>query len=640
MCGLVGIFDARGERPVDRALLVRMNDAIRHRGPDGDGVFLAPGLGLAHRRLAIIDVDHGAQPLFNEDNTVAVVFNGEIYNFQPLMAELEALGHRFATCCDTEVIVHGWEEWGPDCVKRFRGMFAFALWDANSQTLFLARDRLGKKPLYYAELPDGQVIFASELKGLMRHPGFKRTLDPRAIEDYFALGYVPESRTIYQSAAKLEPAERLVWRRGAAPRRDCYWRLRMTQDGPATLEDATEDLAARLDEAVRLRMIADVPLGAFLSGGVESSGIVALMAGQSGRPVNTFCIGFGDRAFDESAYAQQLADRYATNHEMRVVDPDSFDLVDRLAGIYDEPFADSSAMPTYRVCAMAREHVTVALSGDGGDEAFAGYRRYLWHHREGQARAVLPAALRRPVFGLLGKLYPKLDWAPRMLRAKTTFLELAMDPADAFFHSVSVLSDAMRGRIFSAEFKRNLQGHHANETMRRHMAAADTDVPLLQAQYTDIKTWLSGDILVKTDRASMANSLEVRAPLLDHEIVEWASTLPVTQKLKGRNGKAVLKSAFEPLVPRDLLYRPKQGFSIPLASWFRGPLARKLRQAVTGPVLADCGFFDMAALETLVNRHQSGLHDHAPVLWSLLMFESFLRRDSGDFGAGGGPNIL
>jgi len=638
MCGLVGIFDARGERPVDRTVLLRMNDALRHRGPDGDGVFLAPGLGLAHRRLAIIDVDHGAQPLFNEDRTVAVVFNGEIYNFQPLIAELEALGHRFATRCDTEVIVHGWEEWGADCVTRFRGMFAFALWDANTQTLFLARDRLGKKPLYYAELPDGQVIFASELKGLMRHPGFKRVIDPRAVEDYFALGYVPEPRTIYQGAAKLEPAERLVWRRGAAPRRDCYWRLRMTQDGPAKIGDAADDLTARLEEAVRLRMIADVPLGAFLSGGVDSSGIVALMAGQSSRPVNTFCIGFGDRAFDESAYAQKIADRYATNHEMRVVDPDSFELVDRLAEIYDEPFADSSAMPTYRVCALAREHVTVALSGDGGDEAFAGYRRYLWHHREGRVRAALPAGLRRPVFSLLGRVYPKLDWAPRMLRAKTTFLELAMDPAEAFFHSVSVLSDAMRARIFSPEFKRALQGHHAIETLRRHMTASDTDVPLLQAQYTDIKTYLPGDILVKVDRASMANSLEVRAPLLDHEIIEWASALPVELKLDGANGKAILKRAFEPLVPSDLLHRPKQGFSIPLAAWFRGPLAERVRQAVTSPVLAECGYFDMAVLESLVTRHQSGRHDHAPVLWSLLMFESFLRRDSGDSGIGGAEN--
>lgn len=629
MCGLVGIFDSRGRRPVDARLLTRMNDAISHRGPDGDGVHLEPGLGLGHRRLAIIDIAHGDQPLFNEDHTVAVVFNGEIYNFQELMKELEALGHRFRTRCDTEVIVHGWEEWGPDCVKRFRGMFAISLWDSNTETLFLARDRLGKKPLYYSVLADGTVIFGSELKALMQHPGLSRKIDPRSIEDYFALGYVPEPQTIYTAASKLEPAERMVWRRGEAPRKDIYWDLKMSESGPADFEEAQDTLLNKLDEAVRMRLISDVPLGAFLSGGVDSSGVVGLMAQQSEKPVNTFCIGFDDQSYDESNYAQQVASRYDTDHRLRIVDPNAFDLVDRLADIYDEPFADSSAIPTYRVCKLAREHVTVALSGDGGDEAFAGYRRYLWHHREGQVRALLPKAARRSVFGTLARVYPKMDWAPRPLRAKNTFEELAMDPLEAFFHSISILSDEMRAGIFSAEFKRDLQGYHAKETLQRHMVAADTDVPLLQAQYIDIKTWLPGDILVKVDRASMANSLEVRAPLLDHEIISWASSLPVSHKLEGRNGKRLLKSAFESLVPSDLLYRPKQGFSVPLAAWFRGPLAEKVRAAVTGPVLADSGYFNTETLTMLVDRHQSGMRDHSPVLWSLLMFESFLRRDQG-----------
>ena len=630
MCGLVGLFDSRGRRPIDRALLARMNDVIAHRGPDGDGFHFEPGLGLGHRRLAIIDLAHGDQPLFNEDRTVMVVFNGEIYNFRPLMKELEALGHRFATRCDTEVIVHGWEEWGADCVTRFRGMFAFALWDSKTETLFLARDRLGKKPLYYAELDDGTVAFGSELKTLMQCPGLARDIDPCAVEDYFALGYIPEPRTIYKTAQKLEPAERIVWRRGAAPRKDIYWDLRMSEAGPVDFEEAREELVRRLTEAVRMRLIADVPLGAFLSGGVDSSGIVALMAQLTDKPVNTFSIGFDDRAFDESNYAQQIATRYTTDHRLRIVDPNAFDLVDRLNGIYDEPFADSSSMPTYRVSALAREHVTVALSGDGGDEAFAGYRRYLWHHREGRVRAMLPRFARRTAFGLLGRIYPKMDWAPRPLRAKTTFEELAMDPLEAFFHSVSVLSDGLRAAIFSPAFKRDLQGYHAKDTLRRHMDAAGTDEPLLQAQYTDIKTWLPGDILVKVDRASMANSLEVRAPLLDHEVIGWASSLPVTHKLRGRNGKRLLKSAFEPLVPHDLLYRPKQGFSIPLAAWFRGPLADKVRAAVTGPVLADSGYFDGGTLTALVERHQSGLRDHSAVLWSLLMFEAFLRCARGE----------
>jgi len=629
MCGLVGLFNSRSRDDVDRVLLTRMNDAIYHRGPDGDGFHYEPGIGLGHRRLAIIDVVHGDQPMYNEDRSVKLVYNGEIYNFQPLMKELEALGHTFATRCDTEVVVHGWEEWGPDCVKRFRGMFTIALYDTNSETLFLARDRLGKKSLYYAELADGTVLFGSELKALMQHPGFAREIDPCAVEDYFALGYVPEPRTIYKGAAKLEPAERLVWRRGQRPRKDIYWDLRMSETGPADFDEAREGLRARLTEAVRIRLISDVPLGAFLSGGVDSSGIVALMAGMTDKPVNTFSIGFEDRAYDESNYAQQVAARYETDHRSRIVDPNAFDLVDKLSGIYDEPFADSSSMPTYRVSALARENVTVALSGDGGDEAFAGYRRYLWHHREGQVRAMVPQVARRSVFGTLARLYPKMDWAPRPLRAKNTFEELAMDPLEAFFHSVSVLSDNLRGAIFSDGFKRELQGYHAKETLGRHMSAADTDVPLLQAQYVDIKTWLPGDILVKVDRASMANSLEVRAPLLDHEVVEWASSLPVSHKLVGRNGKRLLKSAFEQLVPNDLLYRPKQGFSIPLAAWFRGPLAEKVRTAVTGPILAESGFFNPKTLTELVDRHQSGLRDHSAVLWSLLMFESFLRRDQG-----------
>jgi asparagine synthase (glutamine-hydrolysing) len=629
MCGLVGIFDSRGEQPVDEALLRRMNDSIAHRGPDGDGVFMAPGIGLGHRRLAIIDIAGGDQPLFNEDQSVVVVFNGEIYNFQALMTELEACGHRFRTRCDTEVIVHGWEEWGPDCVKRFRGMFAFALWDKNSETLFLARDRMGKKPLYYAALADGAMLFGSELKALTVNPRTPRDIDIHAVEDYFGYGYIPEPRSIYKSVSKLPAAHRIVWRRGEAMRLDAYWDLDMGEDGPSDFPDAVEQLTERLREAVDLRLIADVPLGAFLSGGVDSSGIVALMAGLMDEPVNTFSMGFGHRAFDESDYAAEVAERYHTNHHMRMVDPDSFDLVDQLSGIYDEPYGDSSAMPTYRVCALAREHVTVALSGDGGDELFAGYRRYLFHQREERLRAMIPAAIRAPLFGALAAIYPKMDWAPQFLRAKNTFQELAMDSAGAFFHSVAMISDPIRDRLFSPSFKQSLGGYHASDVVRGHMAAANTDNPLLQAQYTDFKTWLPGDILVKVDRASMANSLEVRAPLLDHAFVEWGARLKGDFRLNGAEGKHILKKAFEPLVPHHLLYRPKQGFSVPLSAWFRGPLKDRVRDAVTSPVLADSGIFDMAFLKRLVDQHQSGLRDHGTVLWVTLMFEAFLRRDAG-----------
>ena len=625
MCGIAGIFDAEGRRPIDRAMLVRMNDTIRHRGPDGDGYYIGPGIGLGHRRLSIIDPAGGDQPMFNEDGTVAIVFNGMIYNFQALTRELTQLGHRFATRCDTEVVVHAWEEWGADCVKRLRGMFAFALWDENKETLFLARDRLGKKPLYYSRLNDGMVLFGSELKALTADPRFDRQIDVTAMEDYFAYGYVPDPKTIYRAARKLPPAHSLTLRRGQAAEPVPYWDVRFDASGPASEEEACSELIARLRAAVDMRLISDVPLGAFLSGGVDSSGIVALMAGLVDKPINTFSIAFGHRDFDESDYARVVAERYATDHHVRQVDPDAFDLVDRLAGIYDEPFGDSSAIPTFRVSALARERVTVALSGDGGDEVFAGYRRYLWHHREEQLRRMLPAGLRRPVFGLLGQVYPKLDRAPRFLRAKHTFQELAADAVEGYFMSVSVLGDGLRRSLYSPALKRELDGYHAIEVLRQHMEAADTDDPLMAAQYADLKTWLAGGILTKVDRASMANSLEVRVPLLDHEVVEWSATLPPELKLKGQTGKHLLKRAFEPYVPEDLLYRPKQGFSVPLAAWFRGPLKDRVRQAVTGPSLAETGYFDPTALTRLVDQHQSGARDHSAPLWSLLMFESFLR---------------
>lgn len=631
MCGLVGIFASRGQGPVDRALLRRMNDRILHRGPDGDGEFFGPGIGLGHRRLAIIDVGGGHQPLFNEDGSVVVVFNGEIYNYQGLVTELEACGHAFHTRSDTEVIVHAWEEWGPDCVTRFRGMFAFALWDANRETLFIARDRLGKKPLYYAGLSDGTLVFGSELKALLAHPGVATDLDPLAVDDYFAYGYVPDPRSIYRAVAKLPAAHRLVWRRGGEMKIDEYWRLRMDPGMEKAGQDYCEELRDRLAEAVRLRLISDVPLGAFLSGGVDSSGIVALMARQSDRAAKTFSISFGDKEFDESAYARMVADRYHTDHLARTVSPDCFDLIDRLAAIYDEPFGDSSALPTFRVCAMAREGVTVALSGDGGDELFGGYRRYAWHCREERLRALLPSGLRKPLFGLLGQVYPKLDWAPKVLRAKTTFQELGLDSAEGYFHTLTALSDDLRAALYSPAFKRMLQGYHPAQVVGRHMAAAGTDDPLLQAQYADMKTWLSGRMLVKVDRASMANSLEVRSPLLDHDLAEWAARLPPDLKLQGGEGKYVLKRALEPLVPHDVLYRPKRGFSIPIARWFRGPLRGRLREAVEGPALAATGFFDMAVLTRMVDQHQSGQRDHSAALWVVLMFESFLRH------AGQGP---
>jgi len=626
MCGIVGIFDRVGTRAIDRGLLSRMNESQHHRGPDEGGLHLEPGLGLGHRRLSIIDLATGQQPLFSRDRNLVVTFNGEIYNFMTVRDELERLGYQFATHSDTEVIVYAWDAWGEDCVRRFNGMFAFAVWDRPRQTLFLARDRIGVKPLYYAETADGLVLFGSELKALMEHPDLPRAIDPLAVEEYFGYGYVPEPRTIFRGVWKLPPAFRLTLRRGEPYRAESYWDVRFTRDDSITEAAARDELVARLREAVRKRLVSEVPLGAFLSGGVDSSAVVAMMAGISPEPVNTCSISFGDRDYDESRFAQQVAERYRTNHRVERVDPDDFSLVDHLAWLYDEPYADSSALPTYRVCELARRQVTVALSGDGGDENLAGYRRYRWHTYEERVRSLLPLAVRRPLFGLLGRVYPKLDWAPKVVRAKSTLQALARDSVEGYFHSVSIMGDPLRERLYSQSFKRDLGGHAAVDVLRAHAAQAPTDDPLSLVQYLDFKTYLVGDICTKVDRASMAHALEVRSPFLDYELVEWLSSLPPGLKLHGREGKYLLKTAMEPYLPGDIMYRPKMGFAVPLASWFRGPLRERLRESVLGPRMLDSGYFERRFLASLVDDHQSGVKDHSAALWSLLMFDGFLRR--------------
>lgn len=626
MCGITGIIDIRGSREVDRAVLQRMNDSQQHRGPDDGRLHIEAGIGLGHRRLSIIDIATGQQPLFNEDGSVVVVFNGEIYNYQQLIPELQTLGHVFHTRSDTEVIVHAWESWGADCVLHFRGMFAFALWDRNQQTLFMARDRLGVKPLYYALLDDGILLLGSELKSLLAHGGLRRDIDPRGVEEYFALGYVAEPRTIFKQAQKLSPGHSLMIRRGlAVPEPLAYWDVRFSLNNPISVLDAQAELVQRLQESVRLRMVSEVPLGAFLSGGVDSSAVVAMMAGLSTEPVNTCSIGFDDPAFNESQFAQQVADRHQTRHRLEIVGSDDYDLIDTLARLYDEPYADSSAIPTYRVCELARKHVTVALSGDGGDESLGGYRRYRMFLMEERLRSVLPMAVRRPLFGLLGRLYPKADWAPRMLRAKTTFEGLARNSVESYCHSVSILREPMRQALFSPGFKSELAGYNAQTVFDRHAMNAGTDDPLALIQYLDLKTYLVGDINTKVDRASMAHSLEVREPLMDHELVEWLATLPSSLKIQGQEGKYIFKKSMELHLPHEVLYRPKMGFSVPLARWFRGPLKQRVRSAVLGDRLLATGWFNTAYLHHLVDAHQSGARDYSAPLWTLLMFEAFLR---------------
>ena len=626
MCGIVGIWDSRGMRVIAPESLARMNESQHHRGPDETGTFLAPGVALGHKRLSIIDLATGQQPLFNEDRSIVVVFNGEIYNFQELIPELTALGHVFRSRSDTEVIVHAWESWGEACVDRFRGMFAFALWDERQQTLFLGRDRLGVKPLFYAQLPDGMLLFGSELKSLLAHGGLKREIEPRSVEDYFALGYVPEPRTIFSSALKLAPGHTLLLRRGqplAAPRR--YWDVQFSGSNPISDADAQAELFERLREGVRLRMISEVPLGAFLSGGVDSSAVVAMMARHSRGPVNTCSISFDDPKFDETPFARQVAARYGTNHFVERVETDDFDLIDTLAALYDEPYADSSAIPTYRVCQLARKHVTVALSGDGGDESFGGYRRYRLHMAEERMRAALPLGVRQPLFGALGRLYPKLDWAPRFVRGKSTFQSLARNSVEAYLHSVSIFRDDMRARLFTPEFKRKLAGHRAADVFHGHAQRAGTDDALSLIQYIDMQTYLVGDINTKVDRASMAHSLEVREPLMDHPLVEWVASLPSHLKLRRGEGKWLLKKSFETHLPETVLYRPKMGFAVPLARWFRGPLRERVRSALLDGELGRTGFFERSYLEHLIDAHQSGRREYSGPLWSLMMFEAFLR---------------
>ncbi|MDR2092156.1 MAG: amidotransferase 1, exosortase A system-associated [Azoarcus sp.] len=626
MSGIVGLFDLQGLRDFDCTLVREMNESQRHRGPNDGRLHLEPGLALGHRRLSVVGIATGQQPLLNEEGSVALVFDGEIYNYQALASELAALGHVFRSGSDTEVILHAWEAWGEACVGHFRGMFAFALWDRARQTLFLARDRLGAKPLYYAALGDGSVIFGSELKALMRHPGFVRKLDSRAVEEFFAFGYVPDPRTIFLSAWKLPPGHTVSVRRGGplpVPRE--YWDIRFSLDNPIGFEEAAAEFGGRLREAVRLRMAAETPLGALLTGDADSSAVFAAMAGVSEKPVDACSIAFGKAGAKEAALADTVARRYCGNHFSGTARADDFDLLDTLSGLYDEPFADNATMPFYRLCALARERMTVALSGVGGDEILAGHRRYRLHLAGERLRAVLPAGVRQPIFGLLGGLYSVTGWAPRIFRGRAVFQAFAKDTVEAYFHSVSLLDDDMRRRLFSPSFRRDLAGYEAIEVFRRHIRRAQTSDPLALVQYLDIKTSLAGCVNTRVDRASMAHSLEVRAPLLDHMLVEWLAALPSAFKLRGREGRFLLKKTMAAQLPRNVLYRSGKRFTVPFDHWLRGSFKGRVREIILGDTLAATGIFDAGYLQHLVDTHLLGVRDHGVSLYALLTFEAFLR---------------
>ncbi|MDE2596172.1 MAG: amidotransferase 1, exosortase A system-associated [Sphingomonadales bacterium] len=625
MCGIAGIFHLTTAKPVDPARLERMCDAIAHRGPDGQGVWTAPGVALGHRRLSIIDVAGSPQPMASSDGRAMLVFNGEIYNYRELRAELRAGGAMFHTDGDSEVILAAYQRWGVDCLPRLHGMFAFAIYDLEKRSLLLARDRLGVKPLFTAQLSDGSLIFGSELKALTAHPLLRREADPLAVEDYLTWGYVPDSRSILKGVNKLPAGHYQLLRHDApAPAPVQWWDVSFAERRKGSAADLEAELLHLLREAVTSRMVADVPLGAFLSGGVDSSSVVALMAEASASPVKTCSIGFDVAALDETGYAEQVAQRFHTDHRARTVSPDDFAAVDALAGMFDEPFADASALPTWRVCQLARETVTVALSGDGADEAFAGYRRHLFQRNEDRVRGLLPQGLRGPLLGGLGRVWPKADWAPRPLRAKSTLQSLAASSEAGYARALSVTPPELRDTLYSPDFLRLRGDYRAEDDLEALMARAPARSGLDKAQYADLKFWLPGDILTKVDRTSMAVSLEAREPLLDHRLIEFAASLPENLRTHGRQGKWLMKQTMRRYLPDDVLFRPKQGFVTPIAQWFRGPLAGAAREIGSSAALARTGWFDAPRLRSLAEAHIAGRSDHSRLLWQMLMLDRSL----------------
>ncbi len=627
MCGIAGIFHGPTPKPVDPVRVERMCDAMVHRGPDGAGVWTDQGVGLGHRRLSIIDLEGSPQPMHSADKRAVIVFNGEIYNYRQLRRELEGEGAQFNTDGDTEVILAAYQRWGADCLKRLDGMFTFALFDTQARELFIARDRLGVKPLFLAELSDGSLAFASEMKGLLAHPLLKRRIDVAAVDDYLAWGYVPDTRSILQGVRKLPAGHFLLLEQGkplSQPKQ--WWDISFAERRKGSEADLSAELVNLLREAVRSRMVADVPLGAFLSGGVDSSSVVALMAETSQSPVQTCSIGFDVSEVDETSYAKQVAELFQTDHRERIVGNDDFTAMDQLVGMFDEPFADASALPTWRVCQLARENVTVALSGDGADEAFAGYRRQVFHAHEERARSLLPASLRQPLFGTLGKLWPKADWAPRPFRAKSTLLALAGDGDAGYARGLSVLTADQRSAIYADPARKALGGYKAEDELIALMRGAPARSGLDRAQYADLKFWLPGDILTKVDRTSMAVSLEAREPLLDHRLIEFAATLPEKFRVKRSTGKYLLKKSMERYLPQNILYRQKQGFVTPIAQWLRGPLASQARGVAQSQMLINSGLFDSSHLSNLAEMHISGRSDNSRVLWQMMMLDKSLQR--------------
>ncbi len=622
MCGIAG-FVTNHDSKADPAIVRAMCDRMLHRGPDGYGHFEEGPAGLGHLRLSIIDLEGGWQPIGNEDGRLQVIFNGEIYNYLELREELERRGHRFTTHSDTEVLVHLYEEEGERMTERLNGMFAFAIWDRHAGELFLARDRFGKKPLYYStSIPGYRIAFASELKAFAAMPSVDYSFRPESVADFLAFSYVPDPDSIYKSIQKLPPATTLLLGAGG-PRSRRYWKLEFGEEEAAGREDAISDLGHLAADAVTKRMISDVPLGAFLSGGVDSSGVVAYMSQAAAGRVKTFSIGFTSKEFDETRYARQIVSRYSTDHYEKTVTPDISEMLGVLVNHFDEPFGDSSAVPALYLSRMTRERVTVALSGDGADEIFGGYRRYRFGVAEERVRRNYLGSFGQKVAASIGRVYPKFDYLPRPFRAKATLMNLGLDLGDAYYSSLTTFRDESLRDILAPELVEALGGYDPREVYRDRFRRVAHLPALQQMQAVDVETYLPGDILVKADRATMAYSLEGRSPWLDYRIAERAARLPASWKIKGLQGKYIFKKLLEPLVPHDILYRPKMGFSVPLAHWFRTSLVPVYRQTVLS------GEADALVARTEANRlleqHLSGLHDHSRKLWNVLILACWWR---------------
>ena len=629
MCGIAGYLTTDLTRK-DASLLQSMCDRLSHRGPDSFGHFVEPPVALGHRRLSIIDLSTGDQPLGNEDGSVQVIFNGEIYNYKEVRQELREKGHRFQTESDTEVLVHLYEEAGERMPEFLNGMFAFAIWDSGRECLLLARDRLGKKPLYYTTTVPGYALcFASELKALALLPGFEKRVNRRAVADFLSLSYIGDPDTIYEGAWKLPPASTLTATR-AGTRVRKYWQPSLREDSKLTLDRGVDEIRALGKDAVRRRMLSDVPLGAFLSGGVDSSAVVGLMAEESADPVKTFSIGFTDKRFDELEFARLSATLHRTDHHEQVVTPRIEDVFDVLTDHFDEPFGDSSAIPMLYVSRMARQHVTVALCGDGADEMFGGYRRYFFGVLEERLRDKFPAWFRKSFVKAGARYYPKFDYLPRIFRAKTLLTNIADELSDAYFTSMSAFRDDGLDAVLSSELRTALGGYSPRENYRERFRAVRECSPLEQMQWVDLETYLPGDILVKADRTTMAYSLESRSPWLDYRLAELAFRLPANFKIQGKTGKYIFKRAMADYVPNTVIERTKMGFSVPLAEWFRTSLKSIFQSLVLSGRMEE--FLSLAEVRRLWEAHQSRRHNHDRKLWNLLMLAAWSQRHYGNEG--------